>query len=162
MLGEAATSAGYADQYTGLSGGAGVGAPQGIAATDYAKIADADGMVGWSSTTHALTAVDWQTLIVSGQLYLPPSGKLWLSGAYSNSYSDNVGQFGAAKSVFGHEIWWDAMLVGDLTPSTRLNVPSQAVAVHVALPSATHSRHSSSARTHRRRYCGSRSRQHGP
>ena len=122
FLGEAAWSSGYADQYTSLNGGAGVGAPKGISSTDYAKLADVDGMVGWSSVTHQLSTVDWRTLLVSAQLYLPPSGKLWLSGTYSNAYSDNIGEFGSSKAVFGQEIWWDAMVVADVTDSTRFGL----------------------------------------
>jgi hypothetical protein len=121
VLAEGALSSGYADQYSGLSGGAGVGQPSGVNPADYAKVADVDpGLVGWSSQTGQLTTADWRTLIVSAQLYLPPQGKLWVAGSYSNSYSDDSGELGAAKSVFGHEIWWDANLFADLTPAVRL------------------------------------------
>lgn len=124
VLGEAAVSTGYADQYSGLSGGAGVGLPAGTSdSAAYTKVANVDpGLVGWSSASGALETVDWRTLIVSAQLTLPPEGKLWLAGAYSNSFSDNVGHFGAAKSVWGREFWWDANLFADVTPALRFGL----------------------------------------
>ena len=123
VLGEGALSSGAPDVYQSLTGGAGVGTPPGSTSASYAKVADIDpGAVGWSTATGQLKTVDWRTFIVSGQFYLPPQGNLWLAGAYSNSYSDNIGEFGSKTSTWGHEVWWDANLFCDVTPVTRLGL----------------------------------------
>lgn len=131
LVGEAVSSTGYASSYTGLNGGAGVGSPVGVDAAKYAAgYTNVDpGLVGWSKLDGALTTVSWRTLMVSGQIYLPPSGKLWLAGAYSNSFSDNMGEFvspkDAGKKAFNHEIWWSASLLADVTPATRFGLEYQ-------------------------------------
>ncbi|HUB09505.1 MAG TPA: hypothetical protein VMB50_21050 [Myxococcales bacterium] len=119
FIGEYCDGSGDADLYTGLKGGApSAGAPAGAPATYSADIDP--GLAGWSTTTNTVQTIDWQTFMLSAQLYLPPDGKLWLAGSYSNSLSDNIGQFGGPTKVFFHEIWWDANLFADVTPAVRL------------------------------------------
>ncbi len=122
FVGEASTGSGDADLFTGLTGNAAVGAPSGFAGgpSKYSAVADIDpGLAGWGPTG-SLETIDWRSLIVSAQLYLPPNGDLWLAASYSNTYSDNMSDFGSPASVFNHEIWWDVNLFADVTPSTRL------------------------------------------
>ncbi|MHB1845159.1 MAG: hypothetical protein ACYCWW_10030 [Deltaproteobacteria bacterium] len=124
FVGEASTGTGDADLFTGLTGNAAVGAPSGFGGgvKSYAALADIDpGLAGWGPSG-ALETIDWRSLIVSAQLYLPPNGDLWLAASYSNTYSDNIGDFGAPTSVFNHEMWWDVNLFADITPSTRLGL----------------------------------------
>jgi hypothetical protein len=136
VVAEGAKGTGIADLYTGLSGGAGLNSPAGYSAPpatttcsgtlapSYANCqGDIDpGLAGWTNAGSTLSTVDWQTFIISGQLYLPPDGKLWLSGAYSNSVSDNITSFGAANKVFWHETWWDANIFADVHPAIRLGL----------------------------------------
>ena len=125
LLGEFSDGSGDADLYTNLKGGAGVGVPAGYAggSAAYAKVADIDpGLAGWSTVTGAFKTVDWQSLMISGQFYLPPEGKLWVSGSYSNTLSDNIGEFGAATAVWFHEVWWDANVFADVTPAIRFGL----------------------------------------
>jgi hypothetical protein len=128
FLTEATIGTGAADQFTSLTGGAGVGSPPGFAgAVPYSTVADVDpGLVGWSNKGTAATlssslqTVDWETWIANLQIYLPPEGKLWLSGTYSISYSDNVGNYGAAGAVTTHIDYYEAALWADVVPGVRL------------------------------------------
>ncbi len=121
FVGEFVEGSGDADLYTSLKGGSpSVGTPPNYAGT-YAADIDS-GLAGWSSVTGNLETIDWQTFILSAQFYLPPDGKIWISGSYSNSLSDNIGEFGKASAVFFHEIWWDVNVFAEVTPSVRLGL----------------------------------------
>jgi hypothetical protein len=125
LLAEGTIGTGDADQFTGLTGGAGVGSPPGFAGTTpYSTVADVDpGLVGWNASApiaSALQTVDWETGILNLQIYLPPEGKMWLSGTYSTSYSDNIGSFGKATAVVNHIDYYDATLWGDVVPGVRM------------------------------------------
>jgi hypothetical protein len=130
LLLEGTIGTGEADQFTGLTGGAAVGTPPGYAgAAPYSTVADVDpGLVGWSNKATAATlgsalqTVDWETFIANLQIYLPPEGKMWLSGTYSTSYSDNVQNFGTAAGVQQHIDYYDASLFGDVVPGVRMAV----------------------------------------
>jgi hypothetical protein len=136
VVAEGAKGTGIADLYTGLSGGAGLNSPAGYVAPpatgtcsgvqtpSYTNcLGDIDpGLAGWTNAGATLSTVDWQTFIVSGQLYLPPDGKLWISGSYSNSVSDNITSFGAANKVWWHETWWDANIFAGVHPAVRLGL----------------------------------------
>jgi len=123
FVGEFVDGSGDADLYTSLKGGApGVGTPPHYTGTA-AYTGDIDpGLAGWSTATGNFETIDWQTFILSAQFYLPPDGKIWVSGSYSNSLSDNIGEFGKASAVFFHEIWWDANVFADVTPAVRLGL----------------------------------------
>ena len=124
FLGEATSGTGDADLFTGLTGNAAVGAPTGYTGGSkaYAALADIDPGLAGFNPSGSLETIDWRTLMVSAQLYLPPEGNLWIAGSYSNTYSDNISDFGSASSVWSHEIWWDLNLFADVTPSTRLGL----------------------------------------
>jgi hypothetical protein len=136
IVGEAATGTGDAEIYTNLKGGAGIGAPGTTtcptgctsAAYNAAALNDVDtGLVGWANgnmgtTAGSLSTVDWKSMIISAQVYLPPSGKLWVSGSYSNLLSDNVQAFGTFPGTWWHETWWDLNLFADITPAARLGL----------------------------------------
>jgi hypothetical protein len=134
LVGEAASGTGDAELYTNLKGGAGIGVPSTSCPTctsatyTGANLNDADsGLAGWANgnmgtTAGQLSTVDWKSMIISAQLYLPPSGKLWVSGSYSNLISDNVQAFGSFKGTWWHETWWDLNLFADITPAARLGL----------------------------------------
>ncbi len=125
FLAEGTIGTGDADQFTSLNGGAAVGTP-GLytGATPYSTVADVDpGLVGWNNTaktSNELQTVDWDTLMLNLQIYLPPDGKLWLSGTYTTSYSDNVLFFSSATKATSHIDYWDASLWWDVIPGIRM------------------------------------------
>ena len=128
LIGESSFGKGDADLFTGLTGGVGVGTPAGYPACPTAGVACYPasynpgidpGLAGFN-TKGALEAVDWRSVLVGFQLYLPPDYKLWVSANYSNMYSDNTGDFGSA--TVGQEWFADANVFFDLTSSVRLGV----------------------------------------
>jgi hypothetical protein len=123
LLAETTIGTGDADQFTALTGGAGVQSPTPplySGTTPYGTVADVDpGLVGWN--TNVLQTVDWETLMLNLQIYLPPEGKLWLSGTYTTSYSDNVALFNASRAnVTNHINYWDVSLWWDIIPGVRM------------------------------------------
>jgi hypothetical protein len=121
FVGEFVEGSGDADLYTSLKGGSpSVGTPPHYTGTYSADIDS--GLAGWSTATGNLATIDWQTFILSAQFYLPPEGKIWIAGSYSNSLSDNIGEFGKSTAVFFHEIWWDVNVFAEVTPSVRLGL----------------------------------------
>lgn len=125
LLAEGVQGAGDADLYTGLSGGAGAGAPPGYpgGSTAYARVADVDpGLVGWSNRSGAIEPVRWKSLLLSLQWYLPPGGDLWLAAGLSTMVSDNVAEFGLPAALFDRETWWDFNLFADVYASVRLGL----------------------------------------
>jgi hypothetical protein len=117
VLGEATTGSGYSDLFAGLTGGAGVGQPTGVAAATYAAFQDIDaGMAGWD-TSGILRTVNWRTLLLDAQISY---GKVILAGNYSNVYSDNVQLFTGAN--WYQQTWWDANLIVDPWPGVRFGL----------------------------------------
>ena len=116
LLGEAATGTGMGDLYTGLTGGAAIGAPPGVAAANYAGFTDLDAGIAGFNRIGKLDTVDFRTLIVGAQFSL---GKVVLAGNYSNVYSDNVQQFGG---TWNQQAWWDANLFVDPWTGVRFGL----------------------------------------
>jgi hypothetical protein len=137
LVAEGSIGTGDADIFTGNTNGAvnspsGLTPPQGMNANQYyanQKLNNIDqGLAGWT-TGGNLETVDWQTFIVSIQLYPPIfDGNVWLSGTYSNSLSHNINNFIPAataatqSTLFFNEIFWDVNLFADLTPAVRLGL----------------------------------------
>jgi len=129
FVGETSFGTGDADIFTSLSGGVGVGSPPGYPAPGSATYTGAypqsyqagidPGLAGWNSK-HVLETVDWRSVLVGAQLYLPPDDKIWLSANYSNIYSDNSADFGGTTEA--QEWWWDVNLFADITPAVRLGL----------------------------------------
>jgi len=117
LLGEATTGTGYSDLFSGLTGGAGVGQPTGVAAATYATFQDLDpGPAGWD-TSGILRTVKWRTLLLDAQISYD---KVVLAGNYSNVYSDNVQLFTGAN--WYQQTWWDANLIVDPWPGVRFGL----------------------------------------
>jgi hypothetical protein len=120
LTGSFVTGTGISDLYTGLNGG--LGAP--AYPTGGPSPAPVDpGLVAFDSTGN-LHTIDWTSYIVGLQYYLPPSGKIWISGNFSRMVSKNVNQFVASTpagqgSVFTESLWADGNLFWDLTPAAR-------------------------------------------
>jgi hypothetical protein len=116
LLGEAATGTGMADLYSGLTGGAAIGAPIGVAAANYAGFTDIDAGIAGFNRAGKLDTVDFRTLLVGAQFSI---GKVVLAGSYSNVYSDNVQQF---NGVWNQQAWWDANLIVDPWAGVRFGL----------------------------------------
>jgi hypothetical protein len=117
LLAEATTGEGATDLFAGLSGGAIIGQPPGVAAAAAAPIQDGDnGPAGWT-TAGKLETVNWRTVLVGLEIH---TGPLILAGNYTNVYSDNVEQFTSA--VWNHNSFWDANALVDCGPGFRVGV----------------------------------------
>jgi hypothetical protein len=122
ILAEATAGTGATDLYTGLSGGATIGQPQGLPATatpaQIFAIQNGDnGPVGWNAKNGRLDTADWRTLLVGLEI---STGPVILAGNYSNTYSDNVQDFTGA--TWNHLSWWDANLLVDFAPGVRAGI----------------------------------------
>lgn len=117
---------GIADFYTGLTGG--VGFPATLAdGKTYSAHVD-PGLIGFEAldpaTAGYVRTVDWQSFLLGLQLYLPPGGRWWISGNFSQM-DGNADQFVSAKNlnaVFTQSRWADVNLFWDVTPAVRLGV----------------------------------------
>lgn len=118
---------GIADLYTNLNGGVAFPAapilPAGWGPTNI------DPGLALYTRDGVLETVSWQSVLVGGQFYLPPSGKLWISSYFSQLDCDNCTDFLAANSsrpdtntnnVLRRSRWADVNLFWDLTPAVRL------------------------------------------
>ena len=121
LTGEFASGSGFADMYTGTTGGAGfpalappAGSPAGTASTPFAANIDS-GVVTYDANG-GLHAINWQAYMVGAQYYLPGlGGKLWVSGNYSHMFSDNLHLYGAATKLTSVYDWFDVNLFVDAT-----------------------------------------------
>jgi hypothetical protein len=120
---------GIADFYTGLTGG--VAFPNTPPLPAGYPAPDIDNGLALFQNNLALGTVDWQSFLVGLQFYLPPHGKVWLSGNFSQMNSDNTANFLAinpmaptkfTNNVFTESRWADANLFWDAIPRLRLGV----------------------------------------
>lgn len=109
---------GTADLYTGLSGG--VSFPSLPGGGTYTPNVDNGLAIFYPDGT--LHTVDWRSFLVGLQYYLPPSGKIWISGNFSQMYSGNALTFGTPSRIFDRSWWADANLFFDITPAVRLGL----------------------------------------
>jgi hypothetical protein len=125
LNGEYATGYGFADMYTGLTGG--VGYPPlpspagGGAAPVYAPDID-NGIVGYDAGG-GLHGIQWTSFLIGAQYYLPGlDGAVWISGNYSHQSSDNAAKFGSPAKIRQVEDWFDVNLFVDPLPAVRIGI----------------------------------------
>jgi hypothetical protein len=97
------------------------------------------GLVAYDLTTFALHPIEWTTMLVGLEYYLPGlDGKVWISGNYSHVQSNNSSQFARANTdlpnpdgwflqtdqaqVRHGEDWWDANVFFDPIESVRVGL----------------------------------------
>jgi hypothetical protein len=125
LQGEFATGYGFADMYTGLTGGVSFPAlptPAG-ATTPPTYSADIDnGIVTYDSKGN-LHGIQWTTYLIGLQYYLPGAdGKVWVSGNYSHISSANTHYYGTPSALRAGEDWFDANLFFDPVQAVRVGV----------------------------------------
>jgi hypothetical protein len=127
--GEFATGYGYADMYSGLTGGMTTYAtPKDATAAAPAYTPNIDnGIVTYDGLGH-LHGIQYQTYLLGAQYYLPgTNGKLWISGNYSHVESNNMHFYTcavgcsttAAKALSVYD-WFDLNVFVDPTPAVRV------------------------------------------
>jgi hypothetical protein len=69
----------------------------------------------------AFHAVEWRGVLVGAQYYLPPSGRVFVSGTYGRVYSSNVSDYVVpnAAALWDRGRYLDANLFVDVTPAVR-------------------------------------------
>src|SRR5262249_37011114 len=162
ITGEFVTGTGDADQYTGMTAGATMPnvypLPPGTSFDTRGMVvapAGAAPLVGLPYTPNVdpgLVALDahgkyhtinWQTLLVGVQYYLPPNGRLFITGNYSRGKSDNIESlyhpdlairypWVNSLGVFESSWYADGNIFFDVTPSARVGLSYQHVAQGLA------------------------------
>jgi len=121
LNGEFATGYGFADMYTGLTGG--ITFPT-VGGQPFAADIDT-GIVTYDTAGH-LHGIQWTSYLFGGQYYLPElEGNVWIAGNYSHVESNNIATYAgtggnAAKTaVFDAYDFFDAMLWVKPVPSVQ-------------------------------------------
>jgi hypothetical protein len=128
--GEFATGYGFADMYTGLTGGVAfptLPTPAG-AMTPPTYTPDIDSGVVTFDSVGGVHGIQWTSMLFGAQYVLPATnGTVWISGNYSHSSTDNAAlyvtptQANLAK-LRDVEDWFDVSLFVDPTPAIRLGL----------------------------------------
>jgi hypothetical protein len=133
LLGEFASGYGFTDMYTSLASGVTfpcststtapcpqlTGMPA-AGAFPYTPNVD-QGFVTYDNAGH-LHGIQWTTARGGLQYYFPNDGKIWVAANYSYVHSANAHYYGAAAATLDRIDWWNAVLMGDLTPAIRMGV----------------------------------------
>lgn len=169
LSGEFVTGSGDADQYTGMTAGAtmpnayplppgtpinfaGMAAPQDVPGAaplvglPYTPNVD-PGLVAFDSSGF-LHTINWQTFVVGIQYYLPPRGRVFVSGNYSQGKSNNIASlfhpisprqpWVNAQAVFQSSRYVDGNLFFDITPAVRMGLSYQWVEQKLADDTMVH------------------------
>jgi hypothetical protein len=169
LTGEFVTGTGDADQYTGMTAGATMPnaypLPPGTPITFAGMAAPADvpgaaplvglpytpnvdpGLVAFDSSGY-LRTINWQTFVVGIQYYLPPEGRIFVSGNYSQGKSSNIASlyhpispsqpWVNAQGVFQSSRYVDGNIFFDITPAVRMGLSYQWVQQKLADDTTVH------------------------
>jgi hypothetical protein len=120
LNGEFATGYGFADMYTGLSGGVGYPALAGAAFQP-----DIDNGIVTYDGAGGLHGIQWTSYLFGAQYYFPGcDGKFWISGNYSHLESANSHYytFGNTAKVRAALDWFDVNVFVDPVSAVRLGL----------------------------------------
>jgi hypothetical protein len=123
VTGEYVYGYGVADQYTGLVGGvASAPLPNPMMVTPAPVYTpNIDPGLAVYTVDGAAHLIQWQTFIVGAQYTIPGlNGRLWVSGNFSRSTSDNAQLYGTLGKVRSGEDFADVSIFADVTPAVRL------------------------------------------
>jgi len=105
------------------------------------------GLVAFDSNGF-LHTINWETFIVGLQYYLPPSGRVFVSGNYSRALSNNIASLYHPDSmkqpwvnplgVFQSSHYVDANIFFDITPPVRVGLSYQRVTQEFADDTSAH------------------------
>ncbi len=163
VTGEFVTGTGDADQYTGMTAGATMPNVQplppgtsfdirGMVQTSDKAASPLVGLPYTPNVDPGLVGLDvhgvyhtinWKTLVVGAQYYLPPDGRIFITGNYSLGKSDNIQSlyhsdlalrypWVNALAVYDFSWYVDGNIFFDVTPSTRVGLSYQHVAQELA------------------------------
>jgi hypothetical protein len=141
---------GIGDLYTGgLNGGANFPLPEGPGGANTGFFAgnidpglvqyriQPPGTICGTAQCAELRVVKWQSFMLGFQLYLPPSGRLVLTGNHTRAKSDNlaltsdvmeqIAQGGDPARTFSSAEYYDANLFFDVTPAVRAALSYQLI-----------------------------------
>jgi hypothetical protein len=132
LTGSFVTGKGMSDLIGGLTGGAAFPAvpsatPGGMATAFNANIDP--GIVQYDSMGN-LRAINWTTFMVGAQYFVPPNGRVSIGANYTHGASNNItdGLTGnALAGVFKESQYFEAVVIGDLTPAVRIGAAWQRV-----------------------------------
>jgi hypothetical protein len=95
-----------------------------------------------------LHTINWQTYIIGVQYYLPPTGRVFVTGNYSRSKSNNIASlfhpasqrqpWVNSQGVFESAWYVDGNIFFDITPSARMGLSYQRVKQALADGSSVH------------------------
>jgi hypothetical protein len=129
LTGEYATGYGFADMYTGLSGGVSFPSlPAAMGTTPPTFTPDIDSGIVTYDSGGGLHGIQWTTMIFGAQYYVPgTNGTIWVSGNYSHSSTSNANKYVTPTAanlakLRDVEDWFDASLFVDPTPAVRIGV----------------------------------------
>jgi hypothetical protein len=168
ITGEFVTGTGDADQYTGMTAGAtmpnvyplppdtpvnstGTAVPPSpgtapLVGLPYTSNVD-PGLVAFDSANF-LHTINWETFLVGVQYYLPPTGRLFVSGNFSRGYSNNIASlfhpnaitqpWTNSWNVFQWSQYVDGNVFFDVTPAMRVGASYQRVTQKLADDTMAH------------------------
>jgi hypothetical protein len=125
LNGELATGYGFADMYTGFTGGVSFPALPNTAgaATPPTYAPDIDNGIVTYDAAGKLHGIQWTSYLLGLQYYLPGvDGKLWISGNYSHISSSNVHYYATPTSALLLEDWFDVNLFIAPAPALRVGI----------------------------------------
>jgi hypothetical protein len=133
LTGSFAKGNGIGDMIGGLTGGAAFptlppATPGGMAQPYPANI-DA-GILQYDSSGN-LRTLNWQTFMLGLQYYLPPDGRVAVAANYTQGDSDNITDGlagGALGGVMKESQFFEAVVLGDITPAVRAGIAWQRIA----------------------------------
>src|SRR5262249_30755944 len=131
LTGEFTVGTGISDLYTGLTGGALFPAlpnPAGLSPPPIYRPNIDSGIVTYDADGN-LRAINWRALVVGFQYSLPiASGRIWVSGNYSQLKSTNILSLTPENSrggVFYWQQYFDANAYAAVTPAVQAGVSLQ-------------------------------------
>jgi hypothetical protein len=124
VQGEFATGYGFADNYSGLTGGVAFPTlpnPMGVTPAPVYNANIDQGIVTYDTAGH-LHGIQWTSWLVGAQYYFPGcDGHFWVSGNYSHISSANTHYyFGSPAKVRAAEDWFDANIFYEPVPPVRI------------------------------------------
>jgi hypothetical protein len=75
-----------------------------------------NGLVTYEQQNGVLHAIEWQTFMLGGQYYLPPSGRDWIAANYGYASSANIANYDLLRAqIVTTYTLWDAVVYVNVT-----------------------------------------------